>query len=275
MVVLQEGCAEALAWRETTSGCLPALHNHSAHLRIEMLLIRPSGDDVGLLGEWPLGWWTPPHTMPCSTLRSAPLSYVSGDLSVILRNGATRRENGGVPVSPALIDEDWICLLVLNPWILAVSAQKTQVIAQRNTSLSRPHNGLEIALTKTCNQPKKKPIKNNNAELQAHRRAEAVLPGPWVLLRTWKIFVCSCHPLIFSLYVFAHVCILHMSLWLLWFLLAKVLFLSLDTFGSFCFIQSLSRVVNFVQSIELSPTCLLARIKKMLSCSSPSSSAPT
>lgn len=133
---------------------------------------------------------------------------------------------------------------------------------------------LRLLSQKYAINPKIIPIKNNNAELQVHCRAEAVLLGPWILLWTWKIIECLFMPF-FNIFSLISVCILHMSLWLLWFLLDKVLFLSLDTFGSFCFIQSLSRVVNFVQSIELSPICVLATIKKMLSCSSPSSSAPT
>ena len=75
---------------------------------------------------------------------------------------------------------------------------------------------------KNMQSTKKIPIKNNNAELKAHWRAEAVLLGPWILLWTWKIFECLFMPF-FNIFSLISVCILQMSLWLLWFLLDSLI----------------------------------------------------
>ena len=50
--------------------------------------------------SWCLGWWTPPHALPCLILGSATWSYVPGDCLVNLRSGIIQREKWGHPKVP-------------------------------------------------------------------------------------------------------------------------------------------------------------------------------
>lgn len=113
MVVSQEGRAEGPAWRGTAHGLsvtsahsLCSSQERGASYQILRWCCKPS---------WRLGWWTPPHALPCLVLRSATWSYVPGDCSVILRSGVIQRERWGHPSVPRAHWWDQGCLLGLNP----------------------------------------------------------------------------------------------------------------------------------------------------------------
>ena len=104
MVVSQEGRAEVPAWRGTAHG----LSGTSAH---SLCSSQQCGASYQIIRwcckpSWRLGWWTPPHALPCLALYwDLPPDLMSlGTAQLFWEVVSFKEKNGGIPVSPGLTE---------------------------------------------------------------------------------------------------------------------------------------------------------------------------